>query len=138
MIAMLFSSGRISIANRKATPISLLGRITGRRETLLVVLLADRGQKTISPIATAPLKGGQAQTARTGSQKVKPLCTPAEQVSHSPVPAPVPNTQLLDLFQLNHLKSFFHPPREDLQVGGKIKFHLQNWCLLTQDPHILL
>ena len=39
--------------------------------------------------------------------------------------------------QLKLLENLFHPPREDLKVGGKIKFHLRNWSRITQDPFIL-
>ena len=69
------------------------------------------------------------------------MLSPQSQVSSSVVKLEVytPPASKLDhrSHQLNWLESLFHPPREDLRVGGKIKYHLKNWLHLTHDPYIL-
>ena len=93
--------------------------------------------KNHQPNRSGPSKGGGRPQERTA--EVKSLSFPQRRVPFSPVPihTPVPLPQKGNLFQLHLLESFLPPPREDLKVGGKIKFHLQNWWRITHDPQIL-
>ena len=96
-----------------------------------------------SPFRKAPPREGRplamVTVPGTSKEEVKSLSFPQRQVSSSTVEVYTLPAPKLDHrpHQLKLLENLFHPPREDLKVGGKIKFHLKNWLHLTHDPYIL-